>query len=436
MEQLLIEIVLIAVLIVINGLFSMTEIAVVSARKVRLAGLAQDGDAGAATALELQENPERFLSTVQIGITLIGILSGALGGAMLSDEVAALAARVPLFEPYAATIGFAVVIAIITFFSLVVGELVPKNIALNMPETIARFFSRPMKLVSKLTSPFVWLLSWSTTLLLKLFRIGESSEAAITEEEIRAHIAHGTELGVFDVTERELIEGVIELDDQRVPSIMTSRLKITWLDLDDDLETNKQKLIDSQYSRLPVCRGSLDNILGVVKARDVLSHILSGSELDIEAVIKEPVFVPETKTVLELLETFRESHSLMALVIDEFGSVEGVVTMNDVLEEIVGELQTSGNPNNGVVVREDGSMLIDGELSIADFREATKLPDLPGDEKDSYQTLAGFMLARLEKVPTEGDHFEWNGFKFEVMDMDGRRVDKVLVTPPVVIDEI
>lgn len=435
MEQLLIEIVLIAVLIIINGLFSMTEIAVVSARKVRLAGSAANGNAGAATALELQQNPERFLSTVQIGITLIGILSGALGGAMLSDEVAAIAAQVPLFAPYSTTIGFAVVIVIITFFSLVIGELVPKNIALNMPETIASVFSRPMKLVSKITSPFVWLLSWSTTLILKLFRISESSEAAITEEEIRAHIAHGTELGVLDVTERELIEGVIELDDQRVPSIMTSRLKIAWLNLDDDAETNKQKLIDSPYSRLPVCRGSLDNILGVVKARDLLSHFLSGNELDIESVMKEPVFVPETQTVLELLETFRVSHSLMALVIDEFGSVEGVVTMNDVLEEIVGELQTNGNPNSGVVVREDGSMLIDGELSIADFREATDLPELPEDERDSYQTLAGFMLARLEKVPNEGDHFEWNGFKFEVMDMDGRRVDKVLVTRLGVVEE-
>lgn len=428
MNDILFEVVLIAILIVINGLFSMTEIAVVSARRVRLARSAADGNAGAATAIELQEKPERFLSTVQIGITLIGILSGAFGGALLSDEFSEIVATMPALAPYADKIGFGIVIVIITFFSLVIGELVPKNIALNRPETIATIFSRPMNLISKLTSPVVWLLTVSTTFVLKLLRIRESGEAAITEEEIRAHIAQGTAIGVLEETEQELIEGVIKLNDQNISALMTSRLKIVWIDLDDSLDINKQKLIESPYSRLPVCRGGLDGIIGIVKSRDLLSHLLSGGELDIEKVIKQPVYVPETKTALEMLEVFKHSHTLMAMVVDEYGSVEGLVTMNDLLEEIVGDLETGGNPNAWVVEREDGSFLLDGSLSVMDFKEALSLQELPADERESYQTLAGFMLTRLEKVPTEGEKFEWGGYSFEVIDMDGRRVDKVLVS--------
>jgi putative hemolysin len=428
MNEIAFEVLFIAVLILINGLFSMTEIAVVSARRVRLAGAAKDGNAGAAAAIKLQEKPERFLSTVQIGITLVGVLSGAFGGALLSDEFAAIVSQVPLLEPYANQIGFGIVIVIITYFSLVIGELVPKNLALNRPETIASLFSRPMNMVSLITAPVVWVLSQSTALVLKIFRIREATDSAITEEEIKAHIEHGREVGVFEETEQELIESVIKLDDQRITAIMTSRLKIVWLDLDDDIEINRQKLIDSPYSRMPACRGGLDEIVGIVKSRDLLAHFLTSGELDFETVLKDPVFVPETNTGLELLEVFKESHSLMAIVIDEFGAVVGVVTMNDVLEEIVGELPVGGVVNKGVTFRDDGSILIDGEVSIIDFRELLDLAELPEDERESYQTLAGFVLKRLEKLPVEGDKFEWEDYVFEVMDMDGRRVDKVLVT--------
>ncbi len=428
MNEIGFEVLFIAVLILINGLFSMTEIAVVSARRVRLARSAETGSPGAAKAIELQQNPERFLSTVQIGITLVGILSGAFGGALLSDEIASVVASVPILEPYSQQLGFLIVIAIITYFSLVVGELVPKNIALNRPEVIASLFSRPMDLVSKMTRPLVWFLSTSTRLILKLFRIRESTESAITEEEIRAHIAHGTELGILDATEQELIESVIKLDDQKVTAIMTSRMKMLWLNLEDDAETNRRKLIDSPYSRLPVCKGNLDEMVGVVMARDLLSQVLSGAELDLESAAKQPVFVPETKTGLELLETFQSSHTLMAIVIDEFGSVEGLVTMNDVLEEIVGDLPEGGGPRESFVVRTDGSILIDGNVSVVDFKDILRLGELPENEASSYQTLAGFVMARLEKVPTEGEKFVWGGNEFEVMDMDGRRVDKVLVT--------
>lgn len=429
MNEIAFEVFLVACLIIINGLFSMTEIAVVSARRVRLARAAADGSAGAAKAVELQENPDRFLSTVQIGITLVGILSGAFGGALLSDEIGALVAQVPSLAPYSEQIGFGVVILIITYFALVIGELVPKNIALNRPELIASIFSRPMDLVSKLTAPAVWLLSASTRLILKIFRINASTDSAITEEEIRAHIAHGTEIGVLDETEQDLIESVIRLDDQRITALMTPRTKIEWIDLDDDADEIRQQIIDSQFSRMPVAHGSLDDVIGLVKSRDLLAQVLSGHQLDLEKPARQPVFAPETKTALELLEIFKESSSHVALVVDEFGAIVGLVTMNDVLEAIVGDLPVAGVVDHSVVVREDGSMLLDGHLSVADFRDLLKLKELPDDERDAYQTLAGFVLTRLERLPVEGDKFEWESYSFEVIDMDGRRVDKVLVTP-------
>lgn len=429
MNEIAFEIVLVAGLLIINGLFSMTEIAVVSARRVRLARAAADGSAGAAKAVELQENPDRFLSTVQIGITLVGILSGAFGGALLSDEIGALVAQVPSLAPYSEQIGFGVVILVITYFALVIGELVPKNIALNRPELIATIFSRPMDLVSKLTAPAVWLLSASTRLILKIVRIKPSTDSAITEEEIRAHIAHGTEIGVLDETEQDLIESVIRLDDQRITALMTPRTKIEWIDLDDDADEIRQQIIESQYSRMPVARGSLDDVIGLVKSRDLLAQVLSGNQLDLEKPARQPVFAPETKTALELLEIFKESASHVALVVDEFGAIVGLVTMNDVLEAIVGDLPVAGVVDHSVVIREDGSMLLDGHLSVADIRDLLKLKELPEDERDAYQTLAGFVLTRLERLPVEGDKFEWERYSFEVIDMDGRRVDKVLVTP-------
>ena len=428
MDEMIFQVFVLISLILINGAFSMTEIAVVSSRRVRLAKAADDGNVGAATALRLQLNPENFLSTVQIGITLVGVLSGAIGGALLSDEAAAVVARVPILEPYAPTIGFGIIIVIITYFSLVIGELVPKSIALNYPETIASFFSRPLNFISRLTAPVVWLLSSSTSLVLKLLRLTRGSDVAITEEEIRAHIAHGTELGILEETEQELIESVIRLDDQRITAVMTSRVKIDRLDLDDSETENRRKLIETKFSRLPICRNGLDNVLGVVKSRDLLSHVLAGGGFDLEKVARDPVFVPETMTALELLELFKESGSSMALVIDEFGSVVGLVTLNDILEEIVGDLPASGVFTPSIIVRDDGSVLLDGQLSVVDFLEALDLKDLPADDRDSYHTLAGFILSRLERVPKEGDNFEWENRRFEVVDMDGRRVDKVLVS--------
>lgn len=428
MNQFLLEIVLIAVLIIINGLFSMTEIAVVSARKVRLAKDAEGGSAGAKTAIELQENPDRFLSTVQIGITLVGILSGAFGGAKASQSLAGFISEVPALAPYASTIAFGIVILVITYFSLVIGELVPKNIGLTIPETIAKIFSRPMYFVSRMTAPVVWLLSKSTSVILKLLRVNTVSDSAITEEEIKAHIAHGTKIGVLDETEQELIESVIRLDDQRITAFMTPRQQIAWINLNESVEINRQKLVNSPSSRLPVGRGSLDEIIGFVKAKDLLTAFLKGEEMNIEAVLKEPLFVPESQTGLELLEIFREAHTHLAIIINEFGTTEGLITMNDVMEAIVGDLTLGGTVQESVIKRDDGSLLLDGRLSILEFQETLNIKNLPDDERQTYQTLGGFVLARMEKLPKEGDKFEWDNYIFEIMDMDGRRVDKVLAT--------
>lgn len=423
------EIFLIFVLLVINGLFSMSEIAVVSARRVRLQKRAGEGDAGAQTAIELADQPDRFLSTVQIGITLVGILSGAFGGAALSARLVPYVAQIPHLELYAETLSFAFVVLIITYFSLVIGELVPKSIALTAPETVASLFSRPMRFISKATSPFVWLLSVSTNLVLKLFRLGDANDAAVTEDEIRAMIAQGTSVGVFEESEQDLLESIIRLDDKRVSALMTPRAEIAWVDIKDTPENVTRELREYKYSRILVCEDDLDNIRGFVKAKHLLNLILSGEKLDLESVLQQPVFAPTTNTALELLETFKTSHTHLAVIIDEFGTTQGVLTMNDILEEIVGDFAVGGVTKQSAFQREDGSWLLDGRLSSVDFADILDLKELPADEKSLYQTLAGFMIKRLEKLPAIGDKFEWNGYIFEVVDMDGKRVDKVLVAP-------
>lgn len=429
MYLLAIEVLLIFFLLLINGLFSMSEIAVVSSRKVRLKGKADGGSLGAATALELAENPDRFLSTVQIGITLVGILSGAFGGAAIAALLAPYFQRVPMLVPYAEEISFGLVVLVITYFSLVIGELVPKTLALTHPEPIASVVSRPMRFISKMAAPVVWLLSASTALFLKVFRIKPSGEAAITEEEIRAHIAHGTQIGVLNEEEQELLQSVIRLDDQRVSALMTPRTDVAWINLDDSDTAIQTTITASQYSRLPVGDGSLDDVVGFVKAKDLLAQTLRREPFNLTAVLKEPVFVPETKTALELLDLFRISHTQLGIVLDEYAVVQGVVTVNDLLEAIVGELPSTGMTAESAVQREDGSWLLDGRLFTAEFKEILGIRELPAEEHASYQTLAGFVLARTRTLPQIGDRFEWDTYIFEVVDMDGKRVDRLLVTP-------
>lgn len=429
MEIVLLEILLIFLLLLINGIFSMSELAVVSARRIRLQQQAEKGDRGAQTALELAENPNNFLSTVQIGITLVGILAGAFGGATIAEILAESLKSVAFIAPYATGIAFLLVVAVITYFSIVIGELIPKSLALNSPEKIAVLVSRPMKLISTVSSPFVWLLSVPTSFILKLFRVRASVEPPVTDEEIKGLIDAGTKAGVFEETEQNLIESVIGLGDQRITSLMTPRTNIVWLDSADSPENIKQKLTESRFSRMPVAKGGLDNILGYASAKALLGHLIKNDEINLNVVLQQPFYVPETLTILELLEQFRESHTHFAIIVDEFGGVEGLVTINDILEAIIGELPNSQHILPGVLRRKDGSFIFDGRISIHDFKEILGFKELPADERDAYQTLGGFVLTRLGKIPAAGERFNWSGYEFEIISMAQNRVDKVLILP-------
>ncbi len=432
MELILVEIVLILILLLINGIFSMSELAVVSARRIRLEQQAEKGSRGARAAIELADNPNRFLSTVQIGITLVGILAGAFGGARIAAVVGGQIGAVPALAPYAETIAFALVVAAITYFSIVIGELIPKSLALNSPEKIAVLVARPMKLISAVSAPAIWLLSVPTSFFLKAFKVRASVEPPVTDEEIKGLIDAGTKAGVFEETEQDLIESVIGLGDQRVTSVMTPRTKIFWLDLEDPLDEIRAQLAANRFSRVPVARGGLDDVLGYAAAKALLGHLIRDGELDPAAVLQAPLYVPETLTILELLERFQKSHTHFAVVVDEYGGVEGLVTINDVLEAIVGELPTSQHaiPEQDPARRGDGSVVLDGRLSVFDFKEIVGLKELPADERDAYQTLAGFVLARLGKIPEVGEQFVWNEYRFEIVSMDANRIDKVSILPP------
>lgn len=421
------EIILILLLLLANGVFAMSEIALVSARKSLLKHRADNGDARAGAALELADSPDRFLSTVQIGITLIGIFAGVFGGATIAEQLAERIAVIPALAPYAEGIGLGVVVITITYFSLIIGELVPKRIALNNPEKIAALMARPMRLLSRIAAPVVFLLTFSTTIVLKLLRVKPSTEPSVTEEEVRALILQGAEAGVFEHSEREIVESVFRLDDRSVDALMMPRGKVVWLDVNASFEEIRRTITENSYSRFPVCEGNLDKVIGIVKAKHLLERCLNNEPLDLRAAMTAPLFVPETRTALQVLEFFKNSHTHIALVIDEHGGVEGLVTINDVLKAIIGEMQTSG-AETPAVMREDGSYLLDGELPIDEFADIFNIGSSLEIERGDYHTLAGFVLARCGLIPKTADVFEWRNLRFEVIDMDGRRVDKVLVS--------
>jgi putative hemolysin len=422
-----IDILFILLLLIANGLFAMSEIALISARKARLQQRAENDD-GARIALELANAPDRFLSTVQIGITLIGILAGAFGGATLSAHLAERLNRIPSIAPYSGIVSLVVVVMTITYLSLVVGELVPKRLALNSPERIAARIAKPMRFLSRLTAPAVHALSASSSFLLRLLRSRPTEEPPITEEEVKILIAVGTEAGVFEAAEHELLDNIFRLADQKIPQLMTPRLDVVWLDIESPPEEIRRRIINSPYSRMPVCQGTLDNILGMVKARDLLARVLAGEPLDLRATLRPPLYVPETRTALQLLEMFKQSATHIAMVVDEHGALEGLVTMNDVLEAIVGEMPSHlGGGESFAVQREDGSWLLDGRAPISDFKELFSIDRLPREEEGGYHTLAGFIMTQLGRLPSVSDNFVWNNLRIEVVDMDRRRIDKVLV---------
>jgi len=428
MPQWTTEAFLILLLIIANGVFAMSEIAIISSRKMRLEQRAAEGDRGSEVALRLSETPNRFLSTVQVGITLIGILAGALGGATLAVSLADVLREIGPLAPFAGGLAVTLVVLAITYLSLIIGELVPKRVALNDPEGIARVVSRPMSLLATVAAPLVRLLSVSTDLVLRLIGVHPTEEPPVTEEEIRGLFAQGTEAGVFEEAEQELVEQVLLLNDRRVSALMTPRPEMTWLDLEAPVEDTMRAIVESPYSRFPVARSSLDELVGEVQAKDILSHMLSGNPFAIEPNVQTPLYVPEVMPGLQALEAFKQSGRPTALVIDEYGSVTGYVTLTDILEAIVGDIPSIDEEEEPEVVqREDGTWLVDGMLPIGEFRELFGLDELPGEEQGLYQTLAGFITSLIGRIPAPADYFQWANLRFEVMDMDGNRVDKVLV---------
>jgi putative hemolysin len=423
------ETLVIFLLIAANGLLAMSEIAIVAARKARLQQSANSGNNGARTALELAAHPNRFLATVQIGITLIGILAGAFGGATLAREIERLAVSVPTLAPYGSVIGVGVVVVAITFFSLVLGELAPKRIALVHAERIASTVAGPMRVLSFLAFPLVRLLGLSTDLVLRIFKVKPSLEPHVTPEEIKILVEQGTALGVFEESEQDMIEGVLRLDERPIGAFMTPRTQMVWIDVGDSQEILRAKMVNSRHSRFPVIQGSFDNVLGIVSAKDILKQSLSSQPTNLRQALGPPVFVPETASALRVLELFKREGTHFALVTDEYGGIQGLVTDRDILEAIVGELPSKDEPHEPeVTLRDDGSWLVDGLLDIDKLKEIIAMDMLPDEESGRYHTVSGFMMTQLGGIPSVGQHFEWEGFRFEVMDMDGRRVDKVLIT--------
>jgi len=429
MSSITFEILTIFLLIIANGVFSMSEMAIVSARKVRLQQLANQGNANAAVALKLAQSPNHFLSIVQIGITLINILNGVFGGATLAKRLGEVLRLVPQLATYSEPIAFGIVVLLITYFSLIIGELVPKRLALNKPEKVAALVAIPMQALATIASPVVHLLSVSTEAVLKLLGIKPSLEPQVTEEEIKILIEQGTKAGTFEAAEQEMLQRVFRLGDRPVSYLMTPRPDIVWLDLADPPEKNRDKMIENGYSRYPVCQEEMDNVLGIIPVVDVLARSLNNEPLDLTMGLRKPVFVPESTRGLKVLELFKQTITHMALVVDEYGVIQGLVTLNDIMIEIVGDVPTSpGEDQPQAVQRDDGSWLVDGMLSVEEFGQLFHISELTIEEHGNYQTLGGFIITHLGRIPNATDYFEWRGMRFEVMDMDGNRVHKVLIT--------
>lgn len=427
------EILILLGLIILNGVFSMSEIALVSARKARLEAQANKGNKEAKEALELANHPDNFLSTVQIGITLIGILTGIYSGEKLTDDFVAFLNKIPFLKNYSEGLATAIIVILLTYFSLVLGELVPKRIGLSRPEAIAKFMAKPMRIIGYITYPFIWLLSKSSYLIMKLFNIKRDSNQ-VTEEEIKAIISEGTEHGAIEEAEQEIIERVFHLGDRNITSLMTHRSDIMWFNQNDNEAKIRKKIIDQPHSIYPICEEDIDNIKGVVSIKD----LYVADDLTLFKDLMQPaLFVPNNNTAYQVMEKFRESKIHSCFIVDEYGSVLGMITMNDIMEAIIGDMPQPDTDDYEIIQREDGSYFVDAQIPFYDFLSRFEKTDWMNDEGYQFDTLAGCILYELERIPRTGDTLEWRGFTIEVVDMDGHRIDKVLVrASQEIIDEM
>jgi putative hemolysin len=422
---------IVLLLIVLNGLLAMSELAIVSARTSRLQQRADAGSKGARTAIELAEDPNKFLSSVQIGITLIGIINGAFGGATLSRPFADLLAKIPVLEPYASTVSSATVILTITYLSLIIGELVPKQLALQRAETAAALVAPPMKTIATISAPVVWFLSISSDFVLKVLRAEHSDEPGVTEEEVKLLLMQATDAGVFERAEQEMIAGVFHLGDRNVGELMTPRHAMSFLDISEPESVNIERMASSHFEMYPVCDGTTDNVVGVVSARDLWHNQILGKSTALRDVMQPALFVPEISPVLSILQQMRESDTSMAVVIDEYGGVEGLLTLTDVLEDLVDDVgAVNGEDVEGATRREDGTWLVDGLFPAHDVRELFNISHLEGEELGHFETIGGFIMNQLGHIPVAGEQVTAEGHRIEVVDMDGHRIDKVLIIPP------
>jgi magnesium and cobalt exporter, CNNM family len=423
------DVALLLFLILLNALFAMSEMALTASRKARLQVMVEAGDSGARHAMALHDNPTKFLSVVQIGITSIGILNGIVGDAAFSAPFAHwLHANFSIGDRAAEITATAMVVVTITFLTIIFGELVPKRIGLQYPETVARFVARPMEWLSVIARPFVRLLSWCTEGSLRLLGIRGSPDRSVTEEEIAASLEEGLDAGVIEAQEHQMVRNVFRLDDRQVGSMMIPRGEIVWLDATATADDVRRVIADSEHSRYPVCRGGLDDVLGVITAQRLLQQAIDGQTIAVNQDLQSPVFVPETLSGMELLEQFRASSSQIVFVVDEYGEVQGMITVRDVLEAITGEFSADTDADAWAVQREDGSWLFDGLIPTPELKDRLALKELPEEDRGRYNTLAGMIMLLLGRLPEEADWVEWEGWRFEVVDLDGKRVDKVLAS--------
>jgi putative hemolysin len=423
------DIALIFILILINGLFAMSEMALVSSGKARLQKLADEHRSGAQAALKLHQEPSRFLSTVQVGITSVGILSGALGEEALTEPLYVQLKQVPYLAPYAESLALVITVVSITYFSVVVGELVPKRLALLRPEGVARVIARPMNGLALIASPLVWLLTASSHVVLRLLGAHKARQATVTDEEIRILMDIGSEAGVFHAQEGPLVANVLKLDEQRVGAIMTPRKDIFIIDLEDDDQEIKRLIADCPYAKAVVCRDGVENVLGILHRGDILKTLMNEGEFNVESVLRPPLYIPDSLTLSHLVEFFKEAHGDLALIVNEYGELEGLVTLSDVLKAIVGDLPSlESDLDPEIVQRDDGSWLVDGSISITRLKSVIGITaSFPGESALAFNTVGGFILFYLEKIPHVADNFIYDNWYFEVVDVDGTRIDKVLV---------